>query len=256
MSTPNLFSLAGRVALVTGSSRGIGRAIAGGYADAGALVVVNGRKAEAVDRTVAELRAAGANAHPSVFDVTDPEAVAVAVEAIETEVGPIDILVNNAGMQYRAPLEDFPVEQWQRLMRTNIDSLFYVGQAVARKMIPRRRGAIVNICSIQTALARPTIAPYTASKGAAGNLTKGMCADWANYGLRINGLAPGYFSTELNKALMDNAAFNAWLVKRVPTGRWGEVGELIGAAVFLASDAASYVNGHILYVDGGVSAVL
>ncbi len=256
MGIEGLFSLKDKVALVTGSSRGIGRAIAGGYAEAGARVVINGRTGETVEETVKALRAAGHQAHASVFDVTEPAAAAEAVAGIEETVGAIDVLVNNAGMQYRAPLEDFPVDQWQRLMRTNVDSLFYVGQAVARHMIPRQRGAIINICSIQTALARPTIAPYTASKGAAANLTKGMCTDWAKYGLRINGLAPGYFATELNQALMEDEAFNAWLTKRVPEGRWGQVEELIGAAIFLASDAASYVNGHILFVDGGVSACL
>lgn len=256
MSIEGLFSLKDKVALVTGSSRGIGRAIAGGYAEAGARLIINGRTAETVAAAVEALKAAGYEAHACIFDVTDPAAAAEAIGQIEDTVGPIDILVNNAGVQYRAPLEDFPVDEWQRLMRTNVDSLFYVGQAVARHMIPRRRGAIINVCSIQTALARPTIAPYTATKGAAANLTKGMCTDWAKYGLRINGLAPGYFSTELNQALMADEAFNDWLTKRVPMGRWGDVAELIGAAVFLASEAASYVNGHILYVDGGVSACL
>ena len=178
------------------------------------------------------------------------------VGAVERTLGPIDILINNAGMQFRSPLEDFPVERWSELMRTNVDTAFYVGQAVARRMIPRGRGKIINIASVQSELARPGIAPYTATKGAIKQLTKGMCTDWAKHGLQINAIAPGYFKTELNRALVENAEFSGWLEKRTPAGRWGDVEELVGAAVFLASDASSFVNGHILYVDGGITACL
>ena len=256
MSRPEMFSLAGRVALVTGSSRGIGRALADGLAGAGARIAVNGRDPATLLGVVTELQAKGADAFAAPFDVTDPAAVERGVEAIESEFGPIDILVSNAGMQHRAPLEDFPLADWQRLMRTNLDSLFIVGQAVARRMIPRRRGSIINICSILSGLARNTVAPYAASKAAAANLTRGMATEWARHGIRANGLAPGYIATELNAALMKDTAFNDWLKKRVPAGRWGDVEELVGAAIFLASDAASFVNGHILYVDGGASATL
>ena len=251
-----LFDLTGRRALVTGSSQGIGLALAGGLAGAGAEVVLNGRDAGKLDNAVAELSAKGLKAAGSAFDVTDEREIADAVGRIERERGPIDILVNNAGMQFRAPLEDFPPEKFRELMRVNVESMFLVGQAVARHMIKRRRGKIINIGSVQSELARPTIVPYTATKGAVKMLTRGMCADWARHGLQVNGIGPGYFKTPLNQALVDNPEFSGWLEKRTPAGRWGTVDELVGAVVFLASDAASFVNGHMLYVDGGVTAVL
>jgi gluconate 5-dehydrogenase len=251
-----LFSLDGRIALVTGSSAGIGRALASGLAQAGACVIVNGRAADKVAAAVAEIIAEGGAAEGAPFDVTDPAAVRAGVARIEAETGPIDILVNNAGVQRRMPLEDFPEATWRELMAANLDSVFYVGQAVARAMITRRRGVIVNVCSVQSELARPGIAPYTASKGAVKMLTKGMATDWGKHGIRVNGLGPGYFRTPLTQALVDDEKFSAWLAARTPMGRWGDVGELVGAAVFLASDASSFVNGHILYVDGGITASL
>jgi gluconate 5-dehydrogenase len=247
-----MFDLTGRRALITGSSQGIGLALAQGLAAAGAEVVLNGRDA-------AKLAAAAAllpGAQTLAFDATDHAAVRAAVDGFETAVGPIDILVNNAGMQHRSPLEDFPPEAFERLLQTNIATVFHVGQACARHMIPRRRGKIINICSVQTALARPSIAPYTATKGAVGNLTKGMATDWAKYGLNCNAIAPGYFDTPLNAALVADPSFTAWLEKRTPAGRWGRVEELTGACIFLASEASSFVNGHILYVDGGITASL
>lgn len=249
-----LFNLEGRLALVTGSSQGIGFALAKGLAEHGAAVVINGRDRVKVDAVVGELAAAGLKAYASTFDVTDLAAVKAGVDAIETDIGPIDILVNNAGMQFRAPLEDFPEDKWQQLLQTNISSVFYAGQSVARHMIKRGRGKIINIGSVQSELARPSIAPYTATKGAVRNLTRGMCTDWAKHGLQINAIAPGYFKTPLNQALMDNADFSAWLEKRTPAGRWGNVDELVGAAVFLAGDASSFVNGQVLHVDGGITA--
>jgi gluconate 5-dehydrogenase len=252
----NIFDLSGRRALVTGSTRGIGLALAGGLGRAGASIVLNGRDAAALDAAAAQLKAASVTATGKAFDVTDRAAIVAAVDAIEAEQGPIDILINNAGMQHRAPLEDFPEEAWHRLMRTNLDSAFFVGQAVARHMIARRRGAIINVGSVQSELGRPGIAPYAASKGGLKMLTKGMAIDWGKHGIRVNGLNPGYFKTELNAALVKDAAFSDWLVKRTPLGRWGDVEELIGAAVFLASDAASFVTGHILFVDGGVTSQL
>jgi gluconate 5-dehydrogenase len=247
-----LFDLTGRRALVTGSSQGIGLALAQGLAAAGALVVLNGRDAGKLAAAAAALP--GAEILP--FDVTDHDAVRAAVDGFEAQGKAIDILVNNAGMQHRGPLEDFPADAFERLLQTNIASVFHVGQAVARHMIARRRGRIINIASVQTALARPSIAPYTATKGAVGNLTKGMATDWARHGLNCNAIAPGYFDTPLNAALMADPAFSAWLEKRTPAGRWGKVEELQGACIFLASDAATFVNGHILYVDGGITASL
>ena len=247
-----LFNLKGRRALVTGSSQGIGLAMARGLAEAGADLVLNGRDAGKLAAAAAEVLGATTLA----FDVTDHEAARAAIDRFEAETGPIDILVNNAGMQHRAPLEDFPAAAFEKLLQTNIASVFHVGQACARHMIGRGRGKIINIASVQTALARPSIAPYTATKGAVGNLTKGMATDWARHGLQCNAIAPGYFDTPLNAALVADPQFSAWLEKRTPAGRWGNVEELVGAAIFLASDASSFVNGHILYVDGGITASL
>ncbi len=251
-----LFDLTGKRALVTGSSQGIGFALAKGLADAGAEIVLNGRNLEKLAESAATLRASGAMVRELAFDVTDHDAVRAAVDKFEAEVGAIDILVNNAGMQHRTPLEDFPADAFERLLQTNIASVFHVGQAVARHMIARGAGKIVNICSVQSALARPAIAPYTATKGAVVNLTKGMATDWAQYGLQCNGLAPGYFDTPLNAALVGDPEFSAWLAKRTPAGRWGDVEELVGACIFLSSEASSFVNGTVVYVDGGITASL
>lgn len=251
-----LFSLEGKRALVTGSSQGIGFALAKGLAEHGAEIIINGRDAAKVDAAVAELRAAGHKAHSAAFDVTSLESVKAGVDTIETNIGAIDILFNNAGMQFRTPLEDFPEDKWQLLLQTNISSVFYAGQSVAKHMIKRGRGKIINIASVQSELARPSIAPYTATKGAVRNLTRGMCTDWAKYGLQVNAIAPGYFKTPLNQALIDNPEFSGWLEKRTPAGRWGNVEELVGAAVFLASDASSFVNGQVIHVDGGITASL
>lgn len=252
----SLFDLHGRIALVTGSSQGIGFALAAGLGEAGATVVLNGRSEGKLQAAADHLRRRGITTATSLFDVTDASGIRQAVDRIETGIGPIDILINNAGIQRRGPLEDFDVDTWHEIMRNNVDSVFLVGQAVARYMIKRRRGKIINIASLQSEAARPSIAPYTASKGAVKNLTKGMCADWAKYGLQINAIGPGYFDTPLNQALIDNPEFNAWLCKRTPAGRWGKVEELQGTAVFLASGASDFVNGQTIYVDGGVLAVL
>jgi gluconate 5-dehydrogenase len=251
-----LFDLGGRTALVTGSSMGIGYTLARGLAEAGARIVLNARNAERLAEAAGQVRSEGHDVHELPFDVTDHEAARAAVDGFERDEGAIDILVNNAGMQHRTPLEDFPSEVFDRMLQTNVASVFNVGQAVARHMIARGRGKIINIASVQTLLARPGIAPYTATKGAVANLTKGMATDWAPKGLNCNAIAPGYFDTPLNAALVANPEFCAWLEKRTPAGRWGHVEELVGACVFLASDAASFVNGHTLYVDGGITACL
>jgi gluconate 5-dehydrogenase len=252
----SLFDLSGKTALITGSSQGIGYTLAQGLAEAGAAIVLNGRSADKVAVAAKALQETGASVQQAIFDVTNHDAVAQAVNEIESSVGPIDILVNNAGMQYRKPLEDFEADMFDKLLQTNVASVFHVGQAVARHMIRRRAGKIINIASIQSALARPGIAPYTATKGAVANLTKGMATDWAQHGLQINAIAPGYFDTPLNAALVADPDFSAWIARRTPTGRWGQLPELIGACVFLASDASSFVNGHTLFVDGGMSACL
>ena len=252
----DLFRLDGRVALVTGSTSGIGLALARGLAGAGARVVLNCNVADELRQAADRLRADGHAVHTSLFDVTDSAQVAAAVERIDGDAGPIDILINNAGIQRRVPLEDFTQEAWDELMRVNLDGVFYVARAVARQMIPRRRGSIINICSINSEQARPAIAPYTATKGAVKMLTKGMAIDWGKHGIRVNGIGPGYFNTPLTRHLVADNTFTAWVEGRVPLGRWGKVEELVGAAIFLASDAASFVTGHVLYVDGGVTAGL
>ena len=250
----SMFDLTGRRALVTGSSQGIGYALAKGLASVGASIVLNGRDPAKLGRAAQGLRGEGGTVHQAAFDVRDHAACAAGVAQIESQVGPIDILINNAGMVMRAPLDQVPASDFERLMMTNVNSVFNVGQAVAQKMIPRGKGKIINICSVMTMLARPGVAPYTASKGAVANLTKGMATDWAQHGLNVNGIAPGYFKTELTEALVKDAEFSGWLEKRTPAGRWGNVDELVGAAVFLSSSASTFVNGHVLYVDGGMTA--
>jgi len=247
-----LFDLSGRTALVTGSTRGLGLALARALGDAGARVVVNGRQAGAVDSRVAELAAEGLDAVGAAFDVTDEAAVAAAV----SRLGPVDILVNNAGMTRRKPLEEFSGAEWAELFAVNVTSAFLVSRAVVPAMIERGRGKIVNVCSVQSALARQTIAAYTATKGALKNLTQGMCADWARHGIQVNAIGPGYFATELTLPLREDPEFDAWLRARVPAGRWGDPAELAGAVVFLASAASDFVNGQVLYVDGGLTAVV
>ncbi|WP_417260015.1 SDR family oxidoreductase [Celeribacter sp.] len=251
-----LFDLTGKRALITGSSMGIGYALAKGLAEAGAHLVLNARNTERLEEAAKRLRDEGFNVDTLAFDVTDAEAAVAAVDGYEQAHGPIDILINNAGMQHRAALEEFPAEAFDTLMRTNVNSVFYVSKAVARHMIERGEGRIINIASVQSALARPSIAPYTASKGAVTNLTKGMATDWAKHGLNCNAIAPGYFDTPLNAALVADADFSAWLEKRTPAGRWGRVEELVGAAIFLSSAASTFVNGHTLFVDGGITASL
>jgi gluconate 5-dehydrogenase len=249
-----LFDLAGRIALVTGSSRGLGAAIARALAEAGATVVLNGRDEGVLGATAGAFEKDGLSVATSAFDVTDPGAVNAAVEHIEETHGPLAILVNNAGIQIRRPLVEFSAEDWRRIFAANVDSAFYVAQAVARRMIARGRGKIINIGSVQSELARPAIAPYAATKGAIRMLTRAMATEWGPLGLQVNAIAPGYLDTDLNAALVEDETFSAWLFKRVPAGRWGRPDELGGAAIFLASDASSFVNGHMLAVDGGMTA--
>ena len=250
------FRLDGRLALVTGSSSGIGLALARGLAQAGASVVLNGRDAAKLAAAAAMLTTEGLAVHARTFDVTRRDATLLAIAEIESTLGPIEVLVNNAGMTRRAPFHELAAADWDAVMRTNVDSIFHVGQAVAQHMVGRRRGRIVNICSVMSELGRPGTAVYTASKGAVKMLTKGMAIDLGPHGINVNGIGPGYFTTELNEALVNDERFGAWLINRTPSRRWGDVEDLAGAVVFLASDASRFVNGHILYVDGGVTASL
>ncbi|MCK1814623.1 SDR family oxidoreductase [Streptomyces sp. XM4011] len=256
MSHP-LFDVTGKVALVTGSSRGIGRALATGLLEAGCTVVLNGRDAATLEATRAELAGTYGDAVlAEPFDVTDSAAVASAVARIEERAGAIDILVNNTGAQRRAPFTDFTDEDWQGLLDTNLTSAFLVGREVARRMVPRGQGKIINICSLQSEAVRPGIAPYSATKGGLKMLTKGMCADLGPSGIQVNGIGPGYFDTELTSALVADEEFSAWVRKRTPAGRWGQTQDLVGALLFLASPASDFVNGQLLYVDGGMLSVL
>ena len=252
----SLFDLTGRTALITGASQGIGLAIADALAAAGAAIVLNGRTPDTLNEAAARLRQTGANVATAVFDVTDQPAVQTEIDALESNGTTIDILVNNAGVQRRRRLDELDVEDWRAVMRTNVDAVFYVGQAVARHMLGRGRGKIINIASVQSELARPTIAAYAASKGAVRNLTRGMCADWAPLGLQVNAIAPGYFATPLNRDLHEDPVFYTWLRQRTPAARWGRLEDLHGVAVFLASSASDFVNGQTLYVDGGMTAVV
>ena len=255
MST-SLFDLSGRAALVTGSSRGLGRAIAEGMAKAGARLIINGVNSARVDAAVAELRAAGHQADGVAFDATDEAAVVRAFEGFDAAGIAIDILVNNAGIQHRKPLLEFTSAEWRKVIETNLTSAFVIGREAAKRMLPRKRGKIINIGSLGSELARPTIAPYTTAKGGIRNLTRAMAVEWAAHGIQANAIGPGYMLTDLNQALVDNPDFNTWLMSRVPSKRWGRPDELIGAAIFLASEASTYVNGQIIYVDGGMLAAM
>jgi gluconate 5-dehydrogenase len=253
----SLFDLTGKSALVTGSSRGIGLALAQGLLEAGARVVVHGRDPDAAEASAARLReTTGGETMVSTFDLTDPAAVDAGVGRVEECWGTPDILVNNAGIQRRTPFVDFSLADWNDLVATNLTSAFLVGQRVAPGMVARGHGKIVNIGSVQSRLARPGIAPYSATKGGIVMLTKGMCADLGPHGVQANVLAPGYFATELTKALVADEAFTAWVTSRTPAGRWGKVTDLVGALVFLSSSASDFVNGQVLYVDGGMTAVV
>jgi len=251
-----LFDLTGRVALVTGSSRGLGLVMARGLAEAGAEVILNGRNPDTLRAAVGTLQKSNLPAHGEAFDVTDEQAVASAVEKVEKSIGPIDILLSNAGVQRRAPLVEMRVSDWHKVVETNLTASFLVGREVARYMIPRKRGKIIVTCSLMTELARETISNYSAAKGGLRMLIRSMTVEWARYNIQINGIGPGYFLTEMNRSLHDDPAFNERICLRTPAGRWGDPKELAGSAVFLASSASDYINGQIIYVDGGILASL
>ena len=255
MTNP-LFDLTGRTALITGSSRGLGRAMAEGLAAAGASILVNGTDPARVGAAVQEMRQAGFEANPAAFDVTSEEQVVNAFAGFDASGVTVDILVNNAGIQFRKPMVELATADWQRVIDTNLTSAFVIGREAAKRMIARGHGKIINIGSLTSALARATVAPYTVAKGGIKMLTQAMAAEWAEHGIQANAIGPGYMLTDMNQALIDNPAFDAWVKSRTPSKRWGRPDELIGTAVFLAAPASNYVNGQIIYVDGGMISVL
>jgi gluconate 5-dehydrogenase len=250
----NIFSIEGKIALVTGSTGGLGYAFARGLAQHGATVILNGRNSKKLQARLQELEKEGFLAYGYVFDVSQAEEVNAAIQKIEKDVGPVDILVNNAGITVRTVLEEFKDDDWERIIDVNLKGAYLVAKAVAVSMIERKSGKIINIGSVQSELGRPGIAPYAASKGGLKMLTKGMAVDWAKHNIQVNGIGPGYFKTDMTRALYENPESDAWLRGRTPSQRWGNPDELIGALLFLASDASSYVNGHMIYVDGGLLA--
>ncbi|MDG2952035.1 gluconate 5-dehydrogenase [Exercitatus varius] len=252
----DLFSLKNKHILITGSTRGIGRLLAQGVAEHGAEVIINGTNQEKAQQVADELNAQGFKAYAVAFDVTDSQAVQQAIAHIEKDIGPIDVLINNAGIQRRHPFCEFPEKDFDDIVKVNQKAVFIVSQTVARYMVKRNRGKIINIGSMQSELGRDTITPYAASKGAVKMLTRGMCVELARYNIQVNGIAPGYFATELTKPLVENKEFSEWLCKRTPAARWGDPKELIGAAVFLSAKASDFVNGHLLFVDGGMLAAV
>ncbi len=251
--TKNPFDLTGRVALVTGAARGLGHGIALGLARAGATVVFNGRDAAALVAAAAPAAKDGGKTDTAVFDVTDQAAVVAGIAAIEAKHGALDILVNNAGIQRRHPIGEFPKADWDAIIATNLTAPFLCAQAAIPGMAKRKRGSIINVASLTSELARPNVVPYTAAKGGVRQLTRGLAVECAPMGIRVNAIAPGYFATEMNRALLDNPDFVAWVNMRTPMKRWGHPDELAGLAVFLASDAASYLTGQTIFVDGGMS---
>ncbi|MEJ8856228.1 SDR family oxidoreductase [Variovorax robiniae] len=255
MST-SLFSLAGKTALITGSSRGLGYSIAEGMAAAGARLLLNGVDEARLQASAAMLRERGYQVDAFAFDVCDEAAVVKAFESFDAQGIEVDILVNNAGVQYRKPMVELATEDWRRVIETNLTSAFVVGREAAKRMIPRQRGKVINIGSLTSELARATVAPYTVAKGGIRMLTRAMTAEWAAHNIQANAIGPGYMLTDMNQALIDNPSFDAWVKGRTPAGRWGKPEELVGTAIFLASEASNYVSGQIIYVDGGMVSVL
>lgn len=254
--TSDLFNLENKWALITGSAQGIGNLLAKGLGKHGANIIINDITQERADLAAEALRKEGINAVGFGFDVTNSSSVNNAIATIEKTIGPIEILINNAGIQRRHPFTEFPESDWDAIINVNQKAVFLVSQQVAKRMMDRKSGKIIHICSMQSELGRDTITPYAASKGAVKMLVRGMCVELARYNIQVNGIGPGYFDTEMTKALVENKDFSDWLFKRTPAARWGKPEELIGAAVFLSANASNFVNGHIVYVDGGMLAAV
>ena len=256
IKTEDLFNVKNKIALVTGSSRGLGKFLAKGLSINGAKVIINGRDKESLEKTKEEFAGEGLTVFTSTFDVTDQNIIDAEIKKTEDELGPIEILVNNAGINHREPLEQISEKSWQRVIDINLNGAFRVSKAVAKGMINQKKGKIINICSMQSEISRPTIAAYAASKGGIKMLTRAMAVDWAKHGIQINGIGPGYFKTEMTKPLYEDPVFDSWLCSRTPSNRWGDPEELIGALIYLSSGASDYVNGQIIYVDGGLLAAV
>jgi gluconate 5-dehydrogenase len=250
----DLFNVKGKVALITGAGRGLGFAYAKGFAEAGATVVINDIDKELMDQAVDEIRNGGGSAEGYTFDVSDSSQVKENIVQIEKDVGNIDILINNAGIHRRGPLEELPEEDWREVINVNLNAAFIVTKCVVRGMIKRQRGKIINITSLNAEGARPTIANYCAAKGGLKMLTKSMATEWGRHNIQTNAIGPGYFITEMTQVLADDPKFDGWIKGRTPANRWGDPQELVGAAIFLASEASSFINGQIIYIDGGILA--
>jgi len=251
-----LFDLKGKNALITGATQGLGFDIAKGLGEAGARLILNARNPAKLEEGLAKMRSFGIEAEGSLFDTTKSEEIVPAIDKIEAEIGPIHILVNNAGIIKRTPLEEMADADFEAVLATNLSGVFKVSKAVIAKMKSRQEGKIINMCSMMSELGRPNVGAYAASKGGLKMLTKNMAAEWASYNVQVNGIGPGYYITELTKPLVEDEKFNTFIINRTPARRWGLPHELAGAAVFLASDASNFVNGQVIYVDGGILAVL
>jgi gluconate 5-dehydrogenase len=251
-----LFNIEGKKILITGSTRGLGYIIGEGLAKEGASVIINGRSQENVDDAVSSFIKKGLKISGIAFDITNAGEVERKITEIVKKLGPIDVLVNNAGIQHRAPLEEFKLEDWNRVLNTNLTGAFIVSKEAVKGMIQRKSGKIINICSLQSELARPTIAPYATAKGGLKMLTRAMATEWAKYNIQVNGIGPGYFKTDMTKPLYENPEFDAWLCKRTPAKRWGNPEELVGTVIYLSSEASSFINGQLIFVDGGITACI
>ncbi len=252
MNEKNIFSVKDKVVLITGSSRGLGFTFAQAFAENGAKVIINGRNRDSLEEAKKKMQEFSNIVHTATFDVFDEEAVEREMKIIEKSTGPVDVLINNAGIQRRAPLEELALNDWEEVLKVNLSGAFIVSKSVAKNMIKQKKGKIINTCSLMSELGRNTTGAYAAAKGGLKMLTKAMSVEWAKHNIQINGIGPGYFATEMTKKLVEDEKFDAWIKGRTPAGRWGDPEELCGTALYLASEASNFVNGQIIYVDGGL----